>query len=123
MLEQGADINSAGGDGAFDQIDFWNWLDGNGIMPIIKPDENARDDSLSDARNKHVKERMKNGHKKWSRKHGYGFRWPATEGVLSAVKRIFGEQIHAKSENGMLQEAKIKFWAYKKLKRYGETGK
>jgi len=51
----------------------------------------------------------------------YGYRWPATEGIFSAVKRIFGEQIHARSELGIIQEAKIKFWGYQKMKRYGEA--
>lgn len=53
---------------------------------------------------------------------GYGFRWPATEGIIGATKRMFGEQIHARTEIGMLQGAGIKFWAYQMLKkRYGEA--
>lgn len=114
-------IIEAGGDGAFDDIDLWNWLWNQGIWPIIKPDKNARDDSDSPIRNRMVKERKKRGYKKWAKRHGYGYRWPATEGIFSAVKRIFGEQIHAKTEVGMVQEAKIKFWAYQKMKRYGEA--
>ena len=114
-------IIEAGGDGGFDDKGLWNWLWKNGIWPVIKPDKNARENSDSTIRNRMVKERNKMGYKKWSKKYGYGYRWPATEGILSAVKRIFGEHIHAKSEIGMLQEAKIKFWAYQKLKRYGEA--
>ena len=121
LVSEGVKIEAAGGDGAFDEIDFWNWIDGKGIEPVIKPDKNARDDSDSPARNRNVKERKKKGHKRWSKKHGYGFRWPATEGVLSAVKRIFGEHISARSEKGMLQQVKIKFWAYQQMKRYGEA--
>jgi hypothetical protein len=114
-------IIEAGGDGAFDDIKLWNWLFNNGIWPTIKPDKNARDDSDSPIRNRMVKERNRYGYKKWARKYDYGDRWPATEGIFSAVKRIFGEQIHAKSEVGMVQEAKIKFWAYQQIKRYGES--
>lgn len=121
LVDEGIPIVAAGGDGAFDEIDFWNWIDGNGVEPVIKPDKNARDDSASPARNKNVKERRKKGHKRWSKKHGYGFRWPATEGILSAIKRIFGEQVNARSERGMLQQVKIKFWAYQQLKKYGEA--
>ena len=95
LVDEGIIIEAAGGDGAFDEIDFWNWLDGKGIEPVIKPDKNARDDSDSPARNKNVKERNKKGHKKWSKKRGYGFRWPATEGILSAVKRIFGYEAYS----------------------------
>ena len=121
LVNKGLNIEAAGGDGGFDAIDFWNWLDDKEIIPLIKPDKNARDDTNSDIRNKNVKERNKKGHKKWSKKHGYGFRWPATEGILSAIKRIFGERINAKSEKGMIQQAKIKFWAYQKMKRFGEA--
>jgi hypothetical protein len=121
LVDGGIDVEAAGGDGAFDEVDFWNWLDSNGIEPVIKPDRNARDDSDSPVRNRNVKERKKKGHKRWSKKHGYGFRWPATEGILSAVKRIFGEHVSARSEKGMVQQVKIKFWAYQRMKRYGEA--
>jgi hypothetical protein len=114
-------VVEAGGDGAFDDIELWNWMFDNGIWPNIKPDKNARDDSKSRLRNRAVKERNKVGHKRWSKRNGFGFRWPATEGIFSAIKRIFGEQIHAKSEIGMIQEVKLKFWAYQVIKRYGEA--
>ena len=117
----GAKIESFGGDGSYDEIALWNWLDYNGIEPIIKPDKNAITPSGSRERDKNVKERNDLGFDIWSRGHGYGHRWTATEGIFSAVKRIFGEQIHARSELGMIQEAKAKFWAYQKIKRYGEA--
>ena len=56
----------------------------------------------------------------WTNGTDYGKRWPATEGIFSAVKRIFGEQLAGTSEIGMVQEVKLKFWAYKSMKRYGE---
>ena len=121
LLDKGVDIRAAGGDGAFDEIDFWNWLEWKNIYSLIKPDKNAREDSESVLRNLAVKWRNKNGYDKWRKKTGYGCRWPATEGIFSAVKRIFGEQIHARSEIGILQEAAVKFWAYKTLKQYGES--
>jgi hypothetical protein len=68
-----------------------------------------------------VKERNKLGYKKWARKNKYGNRWPATEGIFSATKTIFGEQLAATSEKGMLQEAASKIWAYQRIKRYGEA--
>jgi len=121
LLDKGVGIMAAGGDGAFDEIDFWNWLDWKNIYSLIKPDKNAREDTESVLRNIAVKWRNKNGYAKWREKTGYGDRWPATEGIFSAVKRMFGEQIHARSEIGILQEAACKFWAYKKLKQYGEA--
>ncbi len=121
LLNNGVDIKAAGGDGAFDEIDFWNWLEWKNINSLIKPDKNASEDTKSVLRNIAVKWRNKNGYDKWREDTGYGFRWPATEGIFSAVKRIFGEQIHARSERGIIQEASIKFWAYTILKRYGKA--
>ena len=114
-------IECFGGDGSYDEIALWNWLVYNRIEPIIKPDKNAIVPSGSRERDKNVEERNLLGYDLWSREHMYGHRWPATEGIFSAVKRIFGETIHAKTELGMIQEAKIKFWAYQRIKRYGEA--
>ena len=121
LQAQGITINAIGGDGAMDSMNLWDFAEQNKIKPIIKPDENARDDTENELRNKVVKDRNKRGYKKWAKKNHYGFRWPATESVFSAVKRIFGEQLAAKSEIGLTQEAKIKIWAYQKIKRYGEA--
>jgi len=121
LQKQGVIIDAFGGDGAFDKIELWKWLEEQGIEPIIKTDENARDDGESAERNKNVKEKRRLGYKKWARRHKYGPRWPPTEGIFSAVKRIFGEQIHAKSEKGMLAQASCKIWMYQRLKRYGEA--
>lgn len=114
-------VSYFGGDGTYDEIDLWNWLVYNRIEPIIKPDRNAIIPSGSRERDKNTSERNDLGYDLWAREHGYGYRWPATEGIFSAVKRIFGEQIHARSERGIIQEAKIKFWAYQRIKRYGEA--
>ena len=102
-------------------MSLWRFLEQQKIFPIIKPDKNAREDSKNELRNNVVKERNERGYKKWAKKNGYGYRWPATEGIFSAIKRIFGEQLAAKSEQGLLQEAAIKIWAYQKIKRYGKT--
>ena len=121
LLEGGIKISAVGGDGSMDEMDLWDCLQQHGIKPIIKPDKNARDDSENELRNKAVKERNKKGYKKWAKKNKYGFRWVATEGIFSAIKRIFGEQLAATTEIGLIQEAKIKIWAYQALKRYGEA--
>ncbi len=121
LIKDNVKVTAAGGDGAFDEIEFWNWLEWKDILPIIKPDKNAIENSESLLRNLAVKYRNKHGYDDWRDKTKYGYRWPATEGIFSAVKRIFGEQIHARSEIGILQEAAVKFWAYKTLKQYGEA--
>lgn len=119
--EQGIDIAGVGGDGAMDEMNLWNLIDKKGWIPIIKPDKNAIENSKNELRNKEVKARNKLGYEGWAKKNKYGRRWPGTEGIFSAFKRMFGEQLAAKSEKGMLQEAGLKVWAYQKLKRYGEA--
>jgi len=121
LLLAGYTIEALLGDGGLDQLSLWNFCDEQDIKPIIKPDKNAREDADSTARNRAVKERNKKGYKKWAKHHGYGFRWPATEGIYGATKTIFGEELRARSEQGLQQEARLKFWAYQRLKRAGEA--
>jgi hypothetical protein len=113
-------IDRFGGDGAFDNLDLWDFLRDNDIEPAIKPDKCAREDTDNEIRNRHAKERKKS-YKKWARKHRYGMRWPATEGIFSAIKRIFGETIRASSEIGMIKEASAKIWAYKRMRKYAKA--
>jgi len=120
LLAEEVNICALGGDGAMDQMALWNFLEKQGIAPVIKPDKNALDNTDNDMRNKHVKERKKS-YKKWARKHKYGMRWPATEGIFSAIKRVFGETLRATSEIGMIKEASAKIWAYTKLKQYAKA--
>jgi len=116
---KGIKIAAVGGDGAMDEMGLWDLIQSKKLKPIIKPDKNACDDTKNDLRNNVVKERNKKGYKKWAKKNKYGFRWPATEGIFSAIKRIFGEHLHAKTEISLTQEATIKIWAYQKIKRHG----
>lgn len=121
LLEDGVSIAAAGGDGAMDAKQLYDFCDGKKIKTIIKPDENARTDTESKLRNQVVKERNHLGYKRWSKKNRYGHRWPATEGVFSAMKRMFGEHLSSTSEEGMLHEAACKLWAYQRIKRIGEA--
>jgi len=54
-------------------------------------------------------------HKQWVRKKGYGLRWPASEGIFSRQKTIFGEYVAARKKRNMYHEVKLKFWAVNKL--------
>jgi hypothetical protein len=121
LLKAGIDIAALGGDGAMDDQHLYNFCDDQGLRPIIKPDKNAREDTDCEFRNQQVKLRNELGYQQWAKQEGYGHRWPATEGINSAVKRIFGEQLLATSENGLLKEAASKIWAYQRIKRYGEA--
>jgi hypothetical protein len=121
LKEHGITVKRFGGDGAMDDMKVWNHCERENIQPEIKPDKNARVDSESHVRNQNVIYRNKYGYKKWARKMEYGKRWPATEGIFSAVKRIFGEQLMARSERGLVKEAGLKIWAYKRLKNCPAT--
>ena len=121
LLVHGVKVNEFAGDGGFDKLALWKYLSQNRIRPVIKPDKNARDDSVSIWRNLNVRHLNQNGYDDWSRRVGYGRRWVATEGIFSAIKRMFGEQLAGKSEIGLVQEAKMKIWSYVALKRYGEA--
>src|SRR3989338_7292562 len=91
LLLQGIDIPKFWGDGSFDTLDLFAFLQYNGIEPAMKIRKNAvpkGDDSLRDREIL----KMKKGYKKWARKRQYGLRWNGTEGIFSAVKRKFGEQ-------------------------------
>jgi hypothetical protein len=44
-----------------------------------------------------------------------------TEGIFSAVKRIFGEKLRSRSVEGMCLEAKRRFQIRQKMKTYAEA--
>ena len=121
LMDQGVEIEEFMGDGGFDKIALWEFLEEHRIKPIIKPDKNSRTDSDSSLRNANVIHRNEYGYEDWAKRSNYGKRWVATEGIFSAIKRMFGEQLAGKSEIGMVQEAKMKIWSYVELKRYGEA--
>ena len=121
LLDDKVPVVAAGGDGAMDSKPLYDFCEDHGIAPVFKPDINARTDTDSALRNKVVTERNRLGYKGWAKKNRYGFRWPATEGIFSAMKRMFGEQLASTSELGMLQEASCKLWTYQRLKRHRES--
>jgi len=121
LLRTGVPITAVGADGGMDDKNLYNFCDDQGLKTLIKPDKNARTDTGCELRNSVVKKRNRLGYKRWAKQEGYGERWPATEGINSAIKRMFGEQVVATSDRGMLHEAACKVWAYQKLKRYGEA--
>lgn len=87
------------------------------IDPVIKIRENASDKADgSFLRKEKVKEYKKLGYKEWARQKGYGMRWVCTEGIFSAVKRMFGEFVRATKRANMYLEAKLKFWAYNQVR-------
>lgn len=104
LIDQGVKVDEFKGDGGFDKITLWKYFEENRVQPNIKPDKNARKDSNSSWRNINVRYRNEFGYNDWAKRTDYGKRWVATEGIFSAIKRMFGEQLAGKSEVGMVQE-------------------
>ena len=113
-------IDTYMGDGLHDARANFALCSNLGIEPVIKIRENASTKSHGClARKKEVLEYKKLGYKKWAKKKRYGMRWVATEGIYSAVKRMFGECVRSHKTRHMYHEAQLKFWAYQQVKDYG----
>jgi len=107
-------------DGYHDCRDTFNLCEQYEIETAIKIRKNANIRSWgSPRRRKEVLLYRKLGHKTWVKERGYGMRWPASEGIFSGNKRIFGECVRATKKKNMYQEVRLKFWAYNKLKEVG----
>jgi len=105
------------GDGWFDAKNNFRLLDHLGIEPVIKINKNASITTRGcSARKKEVIRYKELGYKNWAKEKEYGMRWVATEGIFSAVKRIFGEYVRSHKTKNMYHEARLKFWAYQKLR-------
>lgn len=121
LLSYGYTIDAFYGDGGYDAINLWLFLEQYNIKSVIKPDKNSIDDSESISRNNAVKYIAKNGYKPWAKKQRYGMRWPGTEGEFSAVKRKFGDTTRATKLDNMCHDIRLKFWAYDKMQQYARS--
>lgn len=105
------------GDGLHDCKETFNLCKRLKIDPVIKIRSNAAEKSDgSFTRKKCVQEYKKLGYDKWAEEKEYGLRWPCTEGIYSAVKRMFGEYVTSHKKENMYHEAKLKFWSYSQVK-------
>jgi len=105
-------------DGLHDCQDTFDLCSKLGIIPAIKIRENASSKGLG-PRPEEVRYYQKMSYKEWAKQKGYGMRWPASEGIFSAVKRIFGEAVRSHKRRNMYREAKLKFWSYQQLRELG----
>jgi hypothetical protein len=104
-------------DGLHDCRDTFNLCEEYQIETAIKIRKNARTGSFgSPRRRKEVIKYQELGYDKWAEVNQYGLRWPASEVIFSAVTRIFGDFLSATKKSNMYHEARIKYWAYNKLK-------
>lgn len=121
LLDEGNTINKFFGDGSFDKHKLFDFCDQHRIKPVIKIGKDANPEADGSwRRSVEVRKYKKLGYKKWAKQNEYGRRWTGTEGIFSAVKKIYGERVRAHKVDNMCLEAKRKFWAYQIIKRYAE---
>lgn len=119
MVEKGIEVVKFWGDGSFDVIELFNFLERNNTEAAIKIRSNASNKAHGSMRRaREVAEYQSQNYADWAREKEYGKRWLGTEVIFSAVKRKFGEKIRARRVENMLLEAKRKFWAYQKIRKY-----
>ena len=122
MHSQGYNIRGFWGDGKYGSHELFDFLDYYNIKSSVKIAQNAIvDPGGSVRRGIEVAKFQSLGYEKWAEETSYGMRWTGTEGIISAVKRKFGERVRAKKEENMLREAKRKFWAYEKIRNYAKA--
>lgn len=102
-------------DGYHDCEDTFNLCKQLKIEQGIKIRENASNKGLG-PRPREVRLYQKLGYNEWAKQKGYGMRWPASEGIFSAVKRMFDENVRSHKTRNMYHEARLKFWTYQQLK-------
>jgi hypothetical protein len=107
-------------DGLHDCGETFSLLRQFDIEAGIKIRENACDEGMG-ARPDEVRLYKEIGYKEWARMKGYGMRWPATEGIFSAEKRIMGESVSAHKKRNAYHESRLKFWAYQQVKDYSKA--
>ena len=119
---QGYNILKFWGDGKYGTHELFDFLDYYNVDAAVKLAQNAIvDPGGSVRRNLEVIKFQSLGYEAWAEKVSYGMRWTGTEGIISAVKRKFGERVRAKKEENMLRAAKRKFWAYEKIRNYARA--
>lgn len=122
MLVRRRKVRSYTADGAHDTHSMFDFLEDKGIKSSIKIRKTAVTECGlhgSKRRSREVKKYQRLGYKKWAEETGYGDRWPATEGIFSAVKRKFGENVVSAKKINVIAEAVQRFWAYDVLQMFG----
>jgi hypothetical protein len=118
MLRKNAkNIKKNLGDGLYDVRNNFQLYNKLNIEPGLKIRKNASTKANGCMpRKKEVIKYKEQGYEQWAKNKGYGYRWVATEGIFSAVKTIFGEELSSHKKRNLYHEAKMKFWAYQTIK-------
>lgn len=132
LEKRGKKVKSFYGDGKFDTNETFKELDKRDIGPKIPVHINASSSGSDPPRRKQVRiqfglpfgkkshnhylkdteKRRRRLQKKWRKMVKHGNRWPGNEGIFSAVKRKFGENVVSTKKRNMVYEAIQRFWAY-----------
>lgn len=103
-------------DGLHDCKATFNLCEEYNIETAIKIRKNAQTKAKGSPRRKQEVILYKSmTHKEWVKEKQHGLRWPASEGIFSRQKTIFGEYVSAKKKRNMYHEVKLKFWAVNEL--------
>lgn len=115
----GISVDKFWGDGSFDVIELYNVLEKHGTKSAIPARKNASTNANGSMRRaREVLEYKTKKWNDWAHDKNYGLRWLGTEGIFSAIKRIFGEKTKAKQKETMEHEIKRRFWAYETMRKY-----
>ena len=118
----GITVDKFWGDGAFDVLDLFNLLEAHDTESAIPPRDNASKNANGSMRRvREVFEYQTKTWDEWATEKQYGKRWLGTEGIFSSVKGVFGEHTRAKTVETACREAARKFWAYEKMRKYGQS--
>lgn len=99
-------------DTAYDSRENYNFLKGEGIIPVIKPRVNSICKSKGcKSRAKEVRKFKEWGPNKWAYYRRYRQRWQV-ESAISAFKRTFGEHVSSKSFCNQVRELKFKSFLF-----------
>lgn len=125
LLEQIEDpICKFGGDGAYDKVKVYDYLEQEHITPIIPPREDAviwtdeKGEDLDHPRNKAILEIEKVGSKEWKKQSGYHRRSKA-EVAMFRFKTIFGPKTYARKFENQKTEVRIKCACINKFNQLG----
>ena len=127
--ERGFRVRKFYGDGAYDNRAMFATLQECGTAPVIKIRKDAQTHRRHSPRpggwprRRAVREYRKLGYRAWADTKGYGMRWPGTEGIFSAVKRKFGENVVSRSPRALEAEGYQRIWAYESLREFGERAR
>jgi len=102
-------------DGLHDCQDTFTLCEHEGIDPGIKIRGNATGKGLG-PRAREARKYKEKGYRRWADGKGYGMRWPASEGIFSAVKRMFGDGVRSHTAWAMYRETLLKFWVYQQVR-------